>query len=124
MIAHDAFEPDPEDGVVFLPVKAKKQFSRPRDKWGVDKFEEEGKTIAALAENVARLKARFSGETTFELPPFGWFDSMQGSPAPMRHTMSPALLDSLSHSVPMPLRSDQPNQEKSDQTPEGPGEKL
>jgi hypothetical protein len=123
MIAHDAFEPDPEGGVVFLPVKAKKQFSRPRDKWSVTKFEEEGKAIATLAEHVARLKARFSDQTTFELPPFGWFEGMQETPLPMRHTMSPALLDSLSHSVPMPPSSDPPNQEKIYQTPEGPPEK-
>ena len=125
MIAHEAFEPASDgDGVVFLPVKAKKDFSRPRDQWSVDKFQEEGKTIAALAENVARLKTRFSDKTIFELPPhFGWFDNMQGSPVPMRHITSPALLDSLSHSVPRPLRSDPPNQEKSDQTPEGPREK-
>jgi hypothetical protein len=124
MIAHDSFEPDLSgDGVVFFPVKAKKEFSRPLEKWGIEKFKEEGKAIAEIAENVARLKARFSRETTFELPPFGWVDTMQGSPVPMRHIMSPALLDSLSHSVPMPPSSDPPNQEKIDQTPDKPQEK-
>ena len=125
MIAHDAFEPDLRgDGVVFFPVKAKKESSRPRDIWSIDKFKEEREAIAEMAENVALLKARFSSQTSFELPPFGWFEGMQDIPLPMRHTMSPVLLDSLSHFVPMPPSSDPPNQEKIDQTPAKPEEKL
>jgi len=39
MMAHTAFEPDPNgDGVVFMPVKAKKEYSRPRDSWSLAKF--------------------------------------------------------------------------------------
>ena len=109
---------------MFFPVKAKKESSRPRDIWSIDKFKEEREAIAEMAENVALLKARFSSQTSFELPPFGWFEGMQDIPLPMRHTMSPALLDSLSHSVPMPPSSDPPNQEKSDQTLEMPEENL
>ncbi len=125
MIAHDAFGPDLSgDGVVFLPVKAKKEFSRLRDIWSIDKFKKEMEAIAERAENVARLKARFTCQTTFEFPPFGWFEGMQDIPLPMRHTMSPALLDSLSHFVPMPPSSDPPNQEKIDQTPAKPEKKL
>jgi hypothetical protein len=124
MIAHEAFELSPDgDGVVFLPIKAKKDFSRPREPWNVNKFQEEGKTIATLAENVTRLKARFSDATTFDLPIFGRMEAMEGSDMTMRHTMTPALLDFLSRPVSMPPHCDPPNQEKSDQTPDKPQEK-
>jgi hypothetical protein len=123
MIAHEAFEHAPDgDGVVFLPVKAKKEFSRPRDQWSVDKFQEEGKTIAILTEKVTQLKTRFSGTTTFELPIIGWMEAIEGSDMPIRRIMSPALHDFQSHFVPMPPHSDPPNQEKSDQTPGPPRE--
>jgi hypothetical protein len=122
MIAHDAFDPDPEgDGVVFLPVKARQTFSRPRERWSIAKFEEEGQTISGFSENVTRLKAKFPG-ATFELPPIGWMEGMQGSAMPIRRPFRPDLYDPQSHLVPMPLRSGQPNPKKDDQTPEEPRE--
>jgi hypothetical protein len=120
MVAHNAFEAD-GDGVAFLPVKAKKSFSRPRERWGIKEFEEEGKTIAKFAENVRRLKARFPG-ATFELPPMGWMETMMQNVVPIRRPFRPDLYDPQSHLVPMPLRSDPPNPKKDDQTPEQPQE--
>jgi hypothetical protein len=123
MIAHNAFEPDPNgDGVVFLPVKARSKFSRPRERWPIKRFEQEAINIADFTANITTLQGRFLGPTTFT-PNFGWFEGMQETPLPMRRIMSPALHDHQNHFVPMPPNSDPPNQEKHDQTPDEPPEK-
>jgi hypothetical protein len=102
MIAHDAFEADTKgDGVVFFPVKTRGQLLRLREVWSVQKFSDEEQKIGQFATTVRGIK---EGLTKPEVK-FGPIDWMTNTTfllprLPMRHTMSPALIDHLSRQLP------------------------
>jgi hypothetical protein len=125
MVAHDPFGPDKsKTGVEFLTVKAKGTFDTPNIVWSPQQFDEEIRVIGEYAKIMDDLQKRFKEKPLTEksyveaLLPFIQTDW----PAPMRRTMSPALLDSLSQPDQGWLGSGQAKPETSSQIPEKPKE--
>jgi hypothetical protein len=134
MVAHNPFQPDEsKKGVEFLVVKARGKYEVPKEVWPDDRFRNEGATIGQYRSLLDGLEARFQVQPLSQLAhadalrPFLYPDTFQPQyadiPRPMRHTMSPALLDYLSRQPQALPDNDQANQEKGVQTPESPHEK-
>lgn len=108
LMAHTTFRPDENGaGVLFLPVKAKRKLSQPKEVWTAAQFADEYKNIDVFKDRLTELQITLS-KSQFSLGNF----IIEGVPLPMRRTMSPALLDFLSHQTPLPLRESQANPKK------------
>jgi hypothetical protein len=111
MMAHDTFGPDDQGkGVLFLPVKAKGKFSQPKIIWTADQFSIEYHKIDDFRKQLVQLKAALN-KSQFS---FGNIDWTADASMPMRRTMSPALLYSLSQPTPLPLYESQAKPKKSE----------
>lgn len=130
MIAHTSFQTNhPKAGVQFAHIKAKGTYETTPIIWTVRRFEQEGIVLDCLEKQLNELNERLRAAPIRDIAyeqllrasislPWGSVDW----PVPMRHTMTPALLNHLSLPILPLLDSDSAKAETMPQTPETPRE--
>jgi hypothetical protein len=116
MMAHDAFGPDDEgNGVLFLQVKAKGNFSQPKIIWTTEQFLIEYQQIDGFRKLLSELQTALVN-AQFSFRNFGGFGDVDWRTAyasmPIQHIMSSGLMDYLSPRTPLPLAESQASPKK------------